>query len=208
MEQISTAAVLEYKPEIANPLVKEVMERSGQPLVACYQCRRCAAGCPVGEETGYITPDRLVRIINLGDREKALSNPLVWQCVSCYTCGTRCPNEIMTGRITDTLKKMAKEAQVEPLRPKVAFFHDTFVRSGLRWGRLNEGEFISFYELKNILKDLSRLRFKAIYDEIVTQTKLGLKMFGLKRMHFGVQSSKGRKELKRLYKKSKEKKQS
>jgi heterodisulfide reductase subunit C len=207
MEQTPTAPVLEFKPEVANPLVQEVMERSGQPLVACYQCRRCAAGCPVGEETGYITPDRLVRIIVLGDREKALSNALVWQCVSCYTCGTRCPNEIMTGRITETLKKMAKEAHIEPLKPKVAYFHDTFVKSGLRWGRLNEGEFISFYELKNFFKDISRFRFKTIYDEIVSQTKLALSMMGRKRLHFGIQTSKGRKELKRLYQKSKAKTQ-
>jgi heterodisulfide reductase subunit C len=82
MEQTATAPVLVFKPEIANPLVQEVMERSGQPLMACYQCRRCAAGCPVGEETGYITPDRLIRIINLGDREKALSNALVWLTIS------------------------------------------------------------------------------------------------------------------------------
>ena len=47
MEQTATAPVLVFKPEIANPLVQEVMKRSGQPLVACYQCRRCAAVCPV-----------------------------------------------------------------------------------------------------------------------------------------------------------------
>jgi heterodisulfide reductase subunit C len=90
----------------------------------------------------------------------------------------------------------------------VAFFHDTFVRSGLRWGRVNEGEFVSFYELKNFFKDLSRFKFKAIYDEIMSQTKLALSMLGRKRLHFGIQSSKGRKELKRLIKKSKAKKQS
>ena len=208
MDPIETVAALEVKPEIANPLVQEVMERSGQPLLACYQCRRCAAGCPVGEETGFITPDRLIRMINLGDREEALNNALVWQCVSCYTCGTRCPNEIMTGRITETLKKMAKEAHIEPLKPKVAFFHNTFVRSGLRWGRLNEGEFMTFYELKNVLKEGLQFRFKASYDEIISQTKLALSMMGRKRLHFGIQSSKGRRELKRLYKKSKAKRAS
>ena len=208
MDPKETVAALEVKPEIANPLVQEVMERSGQPLVACYQCRRCAAGCPVGEETGFITPDRLIRMINLGDREGALNNALVWQCVSCYTCGTRCPNDIMTGRITETLKKMAKEAHLEPLKPKVAFFHNTFVRSGLRWGRLNEGEFITLYELKIFLKDALRFRFKAIYNEIKSQIKLALSMMGRKRLHFGIQSSQGRREIKRLYKKSKAKRAS
>ena len=94
------------------------------------------------------------------------------------------------------------------LKPKVAFFHDTFVRSGLRWGRLNEGEFISLYELKNVFKDLSRFSFKSIYDEIVSQAKLALSMLRHKRLHAGIQSSKGRKELKRLYRKSKATKQS
>jgi heterodisulfide reductase subunit C len=82
------------------------------------------------------------------------------------------------------------------------------VKSGLRWGRLNEGEFISFYELKNFIKDLSHFSFKSIYDEIVSQTKLALSMLGRKRLHAGIQTSKGRKELKRLYRKSKTKKQS
>ncbi len=103
------APVCEYNSDIAKPLVNEVMERSKQNILACYQCGRCAAGCPVGEETGYVTPNRLIRMIILGDRENALNNELVWKCVSCYTCGTRCPNDIQTARITETLKKISKE---------------------------------------------------------------------------------------------------
>lgn len=208
MENIETAAVFDVNPETTDPFVQEVMARSGQVLVACYQCRRCAAGCPVGEETGFITPDRLIRMISLGDRELALNNALVWQCVSCYTCGTRCPNNIMTGRITETLKKMAKEAQLAPLKPKVAFFHNTFVKSGTRWGRLNEGEFITFYELKNLTKEGLQFKFKAIYDEIKSQLKLAVAMMARKRLHFGILSSKGRKEIKRLYRNSKDKRAS
>lgn len=200
-----TESAREFDSESAHPMVKEVMERSQQNLLECYQCRRCAAGCPVGEETGYITPDRLIRMIILGDRENALNNQLVWRCVSCYTCGTRCPNDIQTARITETIKKIAKEAHLDPLKPKVAHFHDAFVNSGLRWGRLNEMEFMSFYELKNTLKDLKRMKFKAIYDELMAKTKLGLKMARRKRMHMGFQSAKGRSEIKQLYKKAKKK---
>jgi heterodisulfide reductase subunit C len=88
---------LVYSGSEGRSLAEEVVRRSGQNIMACYQCRRCAAGCPVGDETG-ITPDRLIRLIILGDRDAALQNKLVWQCVSCYTCGTRCPNEIQTAR--------------------------------------------------------------------------------------------------------------
>jgi heterodisulfide reductase subunit C len=200
-----TAPVLRFEPDAARSFAQQVAERSGQNLMACYQCRRCAAGCPVSEECEFVTPDRLIRMIVLGDREAALENELVWKCVSCYTCGTRCPNDIQTGRITETLKKMAKENHLHPLDPKVAHFHDAFVNSAARWGRMNEMEFMGFYEMKNSLNDMKRGRIKSIVDEMMNQAKLGLAMFSHKRLHFGFQTSKGRKEIKRLFKKAKKK---
>lgn len=200
-----TASVLEFKPEKTKPFLQEVMERSGQMLTACYQCRRCAAGCTVGDETGCFTPNILIRAVVLGDREKALNNDLVWKCVSCYTCGTRCPNDIQTARITETLKKMAKEEHAEPILSKVADFHDAFVESGVRWGRLNEMEFMGLYEMKNALREAKTKNYEAIFEELKTQAELGLEMLKLKRMHFGFQTSRGRREIKALYKKSKQK---
>lgn len=201
-----TAPALELKPEANKSFLQEVMERSGQMLTACYQCRRCAAGCTVGDETGAFTPNVLIRTVALGDRETALNNPLVWKCVSCYTCGTRCPNDIQTARITETLKQMAKEEHAEVLQPKVAHFHDAFVESGLRWGRINEMEFIGMYEMKNALNDMKNGDFEAIIEEMKVQGTLALTMLKKKRMHFGFQSAKGRKELHALQKKAKQKK--
>jgi heterodisulfide reductase subunit C len=200
-----TAVELEFNFDTAKSLVQEVMERSDQNLLACYQCRRCASGCPVGEETGYVTPDRLIRMLVLGDRESALNNDLVWKCLSCYTCGTRCPNEIQTARVTETLKKISKETRQKPRAPKVAHFHSSFVSSAVRWGRLNEIEFINFYEIKNTLTDLKSFRFKAIFSEMIAQGQVGLNMLRRKRLHFRFQSAKGRKEIKRLYQRAKTK---
>lgn len=200
------AAILEYKPDSAESFAREVADRSGQNIFACYQCRRCAAGCSVGVETGYVTPDRLIRMIVMGDREAALSNELVWRCVSCYTCGERCPNDIQTARITETLKHMSKEAHVEPLRPKVNHFHQSFVESAVRWGRLNEIEFMGFYEMRNSLKDLKEGDVKSVVEELMGQAKFGIPMLQKKRMHFGFQSAKGKGELKKLMKKAKSRK--
>jgi heterodisulfide reductase subunit C2 len=194
--------VLEFKPEQAQSVVEEIMERSGQNIIACYQCRRCAAGCPVGEETGYVTPDRLIRMILLGDREKALNNELVWKCTSCYTCGTRCPNEIQTARITETLKQMSKEEHIAPLAPKVASFHHAFLTSTRHLGRLNELEFMGLYEIKNTFQDLKRFNFKGLYHEGISQTKLGLAMTKNKRMHVLIEKVKGLSEIKHLFKKA------
>lgn len=199
-----TATAIEFSPERTNPFLQEVMERSGQMLTACYQCRRCAAGCTVGDETGYFTPNLLIRTVVLGDRETALNNQLIWKCVSCYTCGTRCPNDIQTARITETLKKMAKEAHVEPLLPKVKEFHDAFVESGVRWGRVNEVEFMGVYETKAALREARVKNYNAIVEEIREQAKLGLAMFKRKRMHAGFLMAKGRGEIKALYRKAKQ----
>ena len=193
--------VLEFTPDQASSLAGEVMARSGQNLNACYQCRRCASGCPVGEETGYLTPDRLIRMIVLGKREAALDNPLVWKCVSCFTCGTRCPNDIMTSRIVDTLKKMAKEAHVPPSSPKVAAFHDSFVAASTRLGRLNELEFMGRYVLKTTLGGLVKLKFREVIETHKSQAGLGVTMLRKGRMHFRIQKIKGKKEFKRLIKK-------
>lgn len=196
-----------YNPQVTKTLIDEVIERSSQNIYACYQCRRCASGCTVGEETG-ITPDVLIRLIITGNREEALDNALVWQCVSCYTCGTRCPNNIQCGRITETLKKMSREEDVIPLNPTIAYFHDAFVQGCTRWGRVNEMEFMGYYELKNIGKHLINFKLKKALDEIVLQIKLGISMYRQKRLHLGFHSSRGRNEVKKFYKIAIEKKKS
>lgn len=197
-----SSSVLQFRSELSQPLLQEVMDRSGQNLLACYQCRRCAAGCPVGEETG-VTPDRLIRMIIFGEREEALSNLLVWKCVACYTCGTRCPNNIQTARINETLKQISKESHIDPLLPKVSAFHDAFLKSTSHFGRVNELEFIGLYEMKNVARELKYGGgWKAVASEMKTQAKLGISMIKKKRIHFRFKKIKRLNEIKRLYKRA------
>jgi len=193
---------LKYEAKGAQTLLREVMDKSGQNLLACYQCRRCAAGCPVGEETG-VTPDRLIRMILLGDRGEALSNLLVWKCVACYTCGTRCPNNIQTARITETLKQISKNEHLEPLRPRIADFHNAFMKATGHMGRFNEIEGMGIYEAKTAVKELKKGNVGAAIDEMKNQAKLGMTMMKKKRMHFKVDKVKNRAEVKALYRKAK-----
>jgi len=196
------SSVLLYTTTISQPFVEEVMKRSGQNLQACYQCRRCAAGCPVGEEAG-VTPDRLIRTILMGDRDAAVNNLLVWKCVACYTCGTRCPNNIQTARITEVLKQMGKQAKAELLLPRVADFHSSFMTSTKHLGRFNEMEGMAIYETKTAVRELMSGRLKAVFDEIAGQIRLGAEMTKKKRMHAGFDRIKNRSEVHALYKKAK-----
>ncbi len=198
-----SVSVIQFDPKLSRSLIKEVMDRSGQNLLACYQCRRCAAGCPVGDETG-VTPDRLIRTIIFGDREKALNNLLVWKCVACYTCGARCPNNIQTARINETLKEMSKEVHLEPLLPKVAAFHDAFMRSASHFGRINELVFMGLYELQNAKREVKNGGgWKAVADEMRSNAKLAISMMKKKRLHYRLHKIKNLSEIKRLFKKAK-----
>lgn len=189
------------KVDSAPQLAQEVARRSGQNLLACYQCRRCAAGCPVGEESG-VTPDRLIRLLLLGDEQAALDNLLVWKCLACYTCGTRCPNDIQTARITEVLKQISKQQHRAPLVPKVAAFHGAFVKAAGQAGRFNELVGMGLYETQAALGEFKRGGLKAAIAEVAAQAKLGQAMMKKGRMHLKYESVKNKGEIKALYRKA------
>jgi heterodisulfide reductase subunit C2 len=191
-----------YKGYASRPLVDEIIKRSDQNLLSCYQCRRCAAGCPVGEESG-VTPDRLIRMILLGDQDAALNNLLVSKCVACYTCGVRCPNSIQSARITETLKQMAKEAHRQPLNHRMTDFYDAFLASVRHWGRFNEIEGMAIYETENVAKEVFKGRFRSVIDELFNQAQLGVALIKKKRMHIGLDRVSRRTEIKSLFEKTK-----
>lgn len=184
----------------AQKFTQQVAQRSGQPLLSCYQCKRCAAGCPVADDSADFTPDKLIRTIIFGDLTSSLDNQLIWRCVSCYTCGARCPNGIQTGRITEILKQMSHEQAVRPLQVKVDIFHHSFLNSAIRFGRVNELEFMLHYETQYLLKLIKNKNFSKVLQELATQTKLGRTMYQLKRLHLTFTASKGRKVFKRIAK--------
>ena len=156
--------MFEVDPHAADIFTREVMARSGQNLTACYQCKRCASGCPVAEDTDMVTPNRLIRMVVLGDIESALTNKLTWKCLFCHTCGTRCPNNIKTGRIADTLKKMALDAGINPQQPEYKNFHRAFFNYSLRWGRINEIGMMGEFQLRNMWDHLKKGNYVAIFS--------------------------------------------
>lgn len=196
------AEVFKFTQREAQVFTNEIMARSGQNITSCYQCKRCASGCPVAEQTGMVTPNRLIRMVILGDIEQALTNKLTWNCLFCHTCGTRCPNNIKTGRVADTLKKMALDAGLDPQNPEYMNFHKSFFNHSLRWGRINEIGMMGEYELRNIWDTLKKRKVKKIISQVKERSKFAWEMFRQKRLHLSFHSSKGRDEISRLYEKT------
>lgn len=124
-----------------------VLEESGENILACYQCHKCASGCPVADKTDY-TNDKLIRLIQLGDEETALKAKHLFTCLSCYTCSIRCPNDINGARLVEALKQIAHKKGIPPAKPDVKEFHNIFLNSVRRFGRVNEAELIGVFSMK------------------------------------------------------------
>lgn len=128
----------------------EVMERSGEDLSRCYQCLKCSAGCPVTKYKDY-KPNQIIRMVQYGEREKVLSCHAIWLCVSCMTCGVRCPNDIDMSAVFDTLREMSIEAGLaHEAERNVVVLHEEFVRSVRFWGRLHEVTFFLPYMARSL----------------------------------------------------------
>ncbi|WP_338669430.1 4Fe-4S dicluster domain-containing protein [Pseudodesulfovibrio methanolicus] len=126
--------------------LEEVERRSGQHMVECYQCGNCTAGCPFN--FAYDLPvSKIMRLVQLGQREAVLSCHSIWLCASCQTCTARCPNNIDVAKIVDVLRHMAREAGYATER-NVKAFGDSFLASVKKHGRLHELGVAVGYEMR------------------------------------------------------------
>jgi heterodisulfide reductase subunit C len=128
----------------------EVEGRSGQNIRACYQCLKCFAGCPMSRYMDY-KPNALIRMIQYGEKEKVLKSRAIWLCVSCMTCGVRCPNEVDMSVVMDTIREMSREEVLDYENEKrLVMLHEEFLRSIKMWGRLHEVTFFMAYMIKSL----------------------------------------------------------
>jgi heterodisulfide reductase subunit C len=101
-------------------------------------------------------PSRLIRLLQLGQAEKALGAQAIWQCVSCQTCATRCPKSVDCAGVMDALRQVSVERGVAtPEQQRIVLFQRAFLRNIRRNGRLNELELIAEFKLTTFLRGRS-----------------------------------------------------
>jgi heterodisulfide reductase subunit C len=128
--------------------IRQVEEESGQNMVHCYQCGNCTAGCPMSFTYDYTT-SRIMRLIQLGQKEAVLSSRAIWMCATCETCSTRCPNQIEVARVLDVCRHMARREGYGGVR-NVRIFTDSFLQS-VRWfGRSHELGLMAVYKMLSL----------------------------------------------------------
>ena len=124
----------EQQPRV-DRRTREVEAESGQKVTNCYQCGNCTAGCPCGPEYD-LQVSQVMRAVQLGNKEMALSSRSLWLCVSCSTCTSRCPNNIDVAKVMDVLRHMAwKEGKTNYA---MASFWQSFLTTVRHFGRTYE----------------------------------------------------------------------
>ncbi len=168
---------------------REVKEKSQAHLERCYQCVACSSGCPVAFAMDY-APHQIIRMAQLGLKDRVLDSATIWLCASCETCATRCPNDIDIVQFMDTLRRIAlTEGRTQ--QTKLPLFHSTFLAGIRSNGKIHELMLIlrytlasgNIFKIKNLLKD----------------AVLGAKMFVRGRLAILPDKIKGVAEVKRIF---------
>ncbi len=87
---------------VGGDFVGKVREISGQNLLACNQCGKCSAGCPVAFAMDLL-PNQVIRLAQLG-QDEALRSRTIWLCASCLTCASRCPKGVDLSKVMDAMR--------------------------------------------------------------------------------------------------------
>jgi heterodisulfide reductase subunit C len=130
-------AVLRLTPLVSSDVVRFVQAASGQALRDCYQCGKCAAGCPLARATD-LSPQQVIRALQLGQADLALDSRGIWLCVGCQTCVTRCPCAIDLPRVMDALRVWAMMSGRAAAQREVPTFHRVFLKTVELLGRAFE----------------------------------------------------------------------
>lgn len=127
----------------------EISTLSGINVNDCYQCGKCSAGCSVGEFVSE-SPTRLIRLIQLNQRQSVLNSKTPYICASCSICSERCPMEIDIAKLMESLRMIAKKENIKPAVRSVDNFTRSFLSSVRNNGRLYEFGMTLGFNLSNL----------------------------------------------------------
>ncbi len=86
----------------------------GEKLMRCFQCGTCTSDCPVARFSETYRPRQIIRMAQLGLRERVLSSDTLWLCAACFTCTDRCPQDVEVASVIRVLRNLAAEKGYVP----------------------------------------------------------------------------------------------
>ena len=129
------------RKESRRDFIKEIMKMpGGEKILDCIQCGSCSGGCPTMFAMDY-SPMQIIRMINLGMKEKVLSSSTIWVCSLCYTCATRCPRNVNFPTLMMSLRNITIRENLVKHCAK-SNFHKYFFEIVNKYGRMHEPELL------------------------------------------------------------------
>jgi heterodisulfide reductase subunit C len=81
----------------------------GEKLMRCYQCGTCTSDCPIARFSDAFRPRQIIRMTQLGLKDRVLNSDCLWLCASCFTCTDRCPQDVEVASVIRVLRNLAAE---------------------------------------------------------------------------------------------------
>ena len=86
----------------------------GEKLMRCFQCGTCTSDCPVARFSDTYRPRQIIRMTQLGLKNRVLSSDTLWLCAACFTCTDRCPQDVEVASVIRVLRNLAAEQGCVP----------------------------------------------------------------------------------------------
>jgi heterodisulfide reductase subunit C len=86
----------------------------GEKLLRCFQCGTCTSDCPVARFSETYRPRQIIRMTQLGLRDRVLRSDTLWLCAACFTCTDRCPQGVEVASVIRVLRNLAAEKGIVP----------------------------------------------------------------------------------------------
>jgi heterodisulfide reductase subunit C len=102
----------EFDPHFKYELSKM---HGGEKLKQCFQCGTCTSDCPIARFSDSYRPRTLIRMAQLGLKDRVLSSDTLWLCASCFTCNDRCPQDVEVAGVIRILRNAAVQRGGVPL---------------------------------------------------------------------------------------------
>ena len=87
----------------------------GERLLRCFQCGTCTSDCPVARFSDTYRPRQIIRMAQLGLKERVLNSDALWLCAACFTCTDRCPQDVEVASVIRVLRNLAAERGIVPV---------------------------------------------------------------------------------------------
>jgi heterodisulfide reductase subunit C len=86
----------------------------GEKVMRCFQCGTCTSDCPIARFSETYRPRQIIRMTQLGLRDRVLNSDTLWLCAACFTCTDRCPQDVEVASVIRVLRNLAAERGIVP----------------------------------------------------------------------------------------------